>query len=221
MSPLPGRMRDRWRNRAEVKSGQGTIYWHILLRDQPKALAMAGEAQERLSSFTGLHMTPPESLHITTLLIGSTESIASQQTTRMLDEAKRALSHVRPINVTLGRILYHPEAIMLGVDPQRALDPILEGVRAGTRAAIGEEGAINGSFSSWTPHVTVAYSTADQPAAPIIDSLGRELPNCTVLIDAVSLVIQWGPERLWDWKTVGIVRLAEGPIEHKGTWEQR
>jgi 2'-5' RNA ligase len=207
MSPLPVQMRDRWRDRAEAKPGQGTIYWHILLRDQPKALAMAKEAQERLSRFAGLHMTPQQSLHITMLLVGSTDSIAAQQTTQMLHEAKRALSGVQPVNVTLGRILYHPEAIMLGVHPERALDPILEGVRAGTRDAIGGEGAINGSFSSWTPHATVAYSTAEQSAAPLINSLGRHLPNCTILIDAVSLVVQWGPERLWDWETVGIIRL--------------
>jgi 2'-5' RNA ligase len=205
-------MRDRWHNRPDAKPGQGTIYWHILLHDQPKALAMAGEAQERLSSFPGLHMTPKERLHITTLLVGSTDSISSQETTRVLDEAKRALIRAQPINIALGKILYHPEAIMLGVDPQRALDPILDGVRAGTRHATGEGGAINGSFSSWTPHITLAYSTTDQPAAPIIDTLGRGLPNCTVLIDAVSLVIQWGPERLWNWETLGTIRLPPGPI---------
>jgi 2'-5' RNA ligase len=221
MSPLPVRMRDRWRHRAEAKSGQGPIYWHILLRDHPKALAMAREAQERLSGFAGLHVTPQQWLHVTTLLIGSTDSFSSQQTIRMLHEARRALSGVQPINVTLGRILYHPEAIMLGIRPKRALDPILDAVRTGTRDAIGEQGAITGSFSSWTPHITVAYSTAEQLAAPIIDSLGGELPNCTVLIDAVSLVIQWGPERLWDWETVGTIRLSTGPIDHENTQQRR
>jgi 2'-5' RNA ligase len=216
MSPLPVQMRDRWRDRAEAKPGEGTIYWHILLRDQPKALAVAKEAQERLSGFDGLHMTPRQSLHITTLLVGSTNSISAQQNARMLNEAQRALSGVQPINITLGRLLYHPEAIMLGVDPQRALDPILEGVQAGTREAIGEEGTINGSFSSWTPHVTVAYSTAEQSAAPIINSLGRRLPNSVVVVDGVSLVIQWGPERLWDWEIVGTIRLTEGAIGHDG-----
>jgi hypothetical protein len=140
-------MRDRWRARAGAKPGQGVIYWHILLRGQSKALAMTKEAQERLSSFGGLHMTPQQSLHITTLLVGSTNPISAQQAARMLDEARRTLSGIQPINITLGRILYHPEAIMLRVDPQRALDPILEGVRTGTREAIGEEGALNGSFS--------------------------------------------------------------------------
>jgi hypothetical protein len=213
MSPLPVQMRDRWQDRAEAKPGEGTIYWHILLRDQPRALAMANKAQQRLSSFSGLHMTPRQSLHITTLLVGSTNSIFSQQTTQMLHKAKRTLSRVRPISVTLGRILYHPEAIMLGVDPRRALDPILEGVRAATRDVIGEEGAISGSFPSWTPHITVAYSVAEQLAAPIIDTLGRELPNCTVLIDAVSLVIQWGPEKLWNWETAGTIHLEPTTVD--------
>jgi 2'-5' RNA ligase len=206
-------MRDRWQNRADTKPGQGTIYWHILLKDQPDALAIATMAQERLSIFPGLHMTPRERLHVTTLLAGSTGSISSSQAAQMVHEARRTLSGVEPVNVTLGRILYHPEAIMLGVDPQRALDPIFDGVQAATRDVIGEEGAISGSFSSWTPHITVAYSVAEQLAAPIIASLGRELPNCTVLIDAVSLVIQWGPERLWNWETAGTIQLKAGAVD--------
>jgi hypothetical protein len=113
MSPFPERMRDRWQNRADTGPGRGIIYWHILLHDQPDAVALAEEAQERLSSFSGLHLTPLERLHITTLLVGSTGSVSAQQTTRILDETKRALASVQPISVTLGRILYHPEAIML------------------------------------------------------------------------------------------------------------
>jgi 2'-5' RNA ligase len=200
-------MRDRWQNRADTKPGQGTIYWHILLQDQPDVLALTDEAQERLSSFPGLHMTPRERLHITTLLAGPANSISVEQTTQMLEEARGTLASVRPISVTLGHILYHPEAIMLGVHPQGTLDPILDGVRAATRNAIREEGVTSGAFSSWTPHITMAYSTADQPAAPIINMLGRELPTCTLVIDAVSLVIQWGPERLWNWEILETIRL--------------
>lgn len=211
-------MRDRWQNRADTKPGDGTIYWHILLRDQPQAVTLAGEAQARLSSFSGLHMTPLERLHITALLVGSASSLSSRRISRILNEASSALAGVQPIDVTLGHILYHPEAIMLGVKPERALDPIHNGVRAGTRNAINQEGVISGSFSIWTPHATVAYSTANQSAAPIIDALGRELPNCTVRISAVSLVVQWGPERLWNWETLGTIKLASGrTVASEGT----
>ena len=136
-------MRDRWQNRADTKPGHGTTYWHILLSNQPKAVALAGEVRKRLSRFSGLHMTPLERLHITTLLVGSTDSIATPQITQILDAARHTLADVQPVNVSLGKVLYHPEAIMLGINPQRALDPILTAVQSGMRKATGLEGAIN------------------------------------------------------------------------------
>jgi hypothetical protein len=53
----------------------------------------------------------------------------------------------------------------------------------------------------------------DQPAAPITAALSPPLPRCEIQIRAVSLVMQYGPERLWDWRTVGSVRLpAPAPV---------
>jgi hypothetical protein len=34
-----------------------------------------------------------------------------------------------------------------------------------------------------------------------------QLPACRIDISAVSLVIQDGPERAWNWTTVGTIRL--------------
>jgi 2'-5' RNA ligase len=172
--------------------------------------AAAKEAQARLSRFDGLHMTPEKWLHMTALVAGTTDEISSNQMTTMLSEATQTLSQVQPIPVTLGRVMYHPEAIMLGVQLEHALDPLLGAVQEATRRATGREGAINGSLPSWTPHITVSYSTAEQASGPIVASLGKELPGCDVLVSAVSLVIQWGPERLWDWEPVGTVQLGTG-----------
>lgn len=207
MSPVPAQMRDRWLHRADINPGQGRIYWHVLLHDYPQVRAIAKEAQERLSNFSGLHMTPEKWLHLTTLVVGPAADTSPDQRAAMLREAARTLSDTKPIPVKLGHILYHPEAIMLGVHPERALDPILKGVQAATREATGKEGVINGSLPTWTPHITVAYSTAEQSAAPIVQLLGKELPARKILINAVSLVIQWGPERDWNWEPVGTVRL--------------
>jgi hypothetical protein len=41
-------------------------------------------------------------------------------------------------------------------------------------------------------HVTVAYSAASQPADPIITALGTAVPVGRAVIDAISLVVQWG-----------------------------
>ena len=65
MSPLPDRLVDRWEHRAEAPSGGGMVYWHVLLGNHPQVQELAREAQERLSGFAGLHMTPLQWVHIT------------------------------------------------------------------------------------------------------------------------------------------------------------
>jgi len=170
---------------------------------------MVSAAQERLASFPRLHMTPRHWLHITTLIVGSADEIGDGRMQAMLAHARQSLSGSAPIDATIGRILYHPEAVMLKVQPVDALSPILKAAQSATRAVVGRDGTVNGgSTASWTPHVTVCYSTARQPAEPVISALGKELPSCDITIDALSLVVQRGPERLWDWHVIGSVSLT-------------
>jgi 2'-5' RNA ligase len=61
---------------------------------------------------------------------------------------------------------------------------------------------------SWVPHVTLAYSTSAQPAAPIIATLGRKLPEHGIRVERVDLIIQEGAERLWNWRSVAEVSLG-------------
>ena len=210
--PVPDETRDRWSNRAELDSGKGAIYWHMLFRDNPAVRATARKAQARLASFGDLHMTPEEWLHATALVAGTTEDISSEDLEVMLSEAQQHLDSVQPIGVTISPVLYHPEAIMLGVTPDGALDPIHRAVRQATLAVTGRTGSVTGPTARWTPHITISYSTGTQPMAPIAVALGHEVPRCDITVRAVSLVIQWGPERLWNWQTVGTANLGlRGP----------
>ena len=208
MSPIPAETRDRWSNRAELDSSKGAIYWHILFRDYPAVRATAREAQARLAPFRDLHMTPEEWLHATALVAGTTEDISSEYLDQMLSEARQHLSGIQPISVTISRVLYHPEAIMLGFTPEGALDPIHHAVRQATLTVTGRTGDITGPAERWTPHITISYSTGRQPMAPIAGALGREVPRCDITVRAVSLVIQWGPERHWNWQPVGTAHLG-------------
>jgi 2'-5' RNA ligase len=199
-------MRNRWLNRNDPAPGCGMIYWHVLMYSYPEARAAAKDAQETLAGFPGLHMTPLRWLHVTILVAGSTDEITRDQMSVMVSEAERLLCDVDPIPVTLGKVLYHPEAIMFGVQPVEALRPILDAAQSATWQAVGHAVKINETLASWTPHMTISYSTATQPAAPITAALGKSLRERRILIDSVALVIQWGPERLWDWEPVGAAR---------------
>jgi 2'-5' RNA ligase len=199
MNGLPAEMIDRWQDRAEPAPGEGLIYWHILLGDNPDVVALAREAQQRLAPFSGLHMTPLTWLHMTVLIAGPASEIGDGQIQQLARVAGQLLADVPPPTVAVGNVLYHPEAIMLAARPSEALLPVLEVAQQATREVTGSSGR-PGSKLPWTPHITIAYSTAHQPTGPIIDALGRSLPERKVQIRALSLVNQRGSERDWDWQ---------------------
>jgi hypothetical protein len=205
MSALPARMHNRWQERAEPGPGDAQLYWHILMRDQPQVCALAAVARRRLAGFPGLHFTPEQRLHLSVLRLGLVTELARNEIDAMTAQARHLLRQVPPATRTLGRVLYHPEAITLGVSPGDALDAVSLAIHkaAGILARpvdIGPESRI--------PHVTVAYSTHDQPAEPIIAALGHELPECPLIIDTIHLIAQYGAERSWNWQSIATIPIG-------------
>lgn len=212
MSPPPAQFTNRWQQRPGALSFQDSLCWHVLLGGQPAVRAIARQAQQRLAGFGGLHMTPMRWLHITVLPAGPAAEIDRDARQEMLTRAGSRLSGTAPVTVTLSRVFYHPEAIVLGVSPASALAPVFDAAQAATREVTGACGGAGslGAHSSWVPHLTLCYSITEQPAAPVIAALGKALPACEVTIEQLSLVVQNGPEPLWDWHPVGAVRLHNG-----------
>jgi 2'-5' RNA ligase len=202
LTRLPSQMADRWQGRAEPSPGQDMLYWHILLGDSPQARELASIARQRLASFPGLHFTPKRWLHVTTLAVGLVEEFTEADIGNMVGRARGFLSGIPPVRIVLGKILYHPEAIALGIEPTGVLDPVRDAVHAAVMNRQKKE------HRSWVPHVTLAYSTTVQPAAPIIATLGRKLPEHCISVDRVNLIIQEGAERLWHWRSVAEVSLG-------------
>lgn len=202
---LPEQMTNRWARRRDPERGEQTLYWHVLMRDYPEVGDLAQQARNQLAAFDGLHMTPADCLHMTTLVAGPAEWFSNAQREQMIQAAAEQLADVPPIAVRLSKILYHPEAIFIAVTPGAALAPLRRTAIAATRAA-GRDAS--DPDDEWRPHVTLCYSTSDQSARPIIDALGPALPEKTVTVRKLSLVIQTGSELAWDWTIVGSADLA-------------
>ena len=209
MSPLPAQFTGRWDNQARL-SYDDAVCWHVLLGGDAAVQAAAASARKRLARFTGLHMTPAEWLHVTIMRAGTSDVITPDDMSRMLDRAQAELAHAAPVTVTFQRVFYHPEAIVLSAAPSSALAPVFTAARAATREVLGADaGDVEGD--GFAPHLTLCYSTSEQPAAPVIAELGKTLPPCQVTISELSLVIQDGPEDQWNWRVAGSARLMGGP----------
>jgi 2'-5' RNA ligase len=206
MSHLPVQFTDRWGGHRAGLSYEDSVCWHLLLGSDASVRAVVADAQQRIARFGGMHMTPLRWLHVTVLLAGPVAAITPDDMGEMLARATTALSRIAPPTVTLERDLYYREGITLGVSPAAALSPVLEAARAATREVTGTSGSAEDD--AWMPHVTLCYSTSEQPAAPVIAELGMAIPAREVTIDRLSLVVQNGPEQLWDWRVAGAARLG-------------
>jgi 2'-5' RNA ligase len=204
-------MRNRWASRPEPGPGQAQLYWHVLMRDQPQVCALAAVARQRLAAFGGLHLTPERWLHLSILRAGLAGGLPDAVLEAMIGQARERLAPAGPVAATLGPVLYRPEAIALEVGPDGALDAVRAAILDAARAAGLGDAVTAAAAQPWVPHVTVAYSTADQPDEPIIAALGRELPAGQITIDSISLVAQHGPEREWAWQPLAAIPLRAQP----------
>ena len=199
MSPLPVQMENHWSPEPGVDPARAQLMWFMLLAGHPQVARLTRLGQARLAGIAGLDLVPQEWLHMTTLIAGFADEITPGQVEAMAGQARRLLARTAPVTVTLGRVLYHPRAIMLAARPPQALEPVLRAVQQATRIATGREGELH--HEPWTPHITLAYGNAAYPAGPVIEALGRELPAEHVAISSISLISQ-APEQLWTWHLV-------------------
>ncbi|HUJ06670.1 MAG TPA: 2'-5' RNA ligase family protein [Streptosporangiaceae bacterium] len=202
---LPTELTSHWWQRPGRRPGREQYHWHILFHDQPAVAALAAMAQRKLAGLSCLDPVPTRWLHLTTLVVGFADETDQSAVDAMVGQARALLAAVRPVRVSLGRVFYHPEAVVLPVEPLRALDPVLDAVTAACAAA-GLDGQPD--TRPWLPHVSVAYANTCAPAAPVIAALGRRLPPAQVTVRSVSLVAQTQVGRSWQWRPVAEVPLA-------------
>lgn len=201
MRPPPPRMRDRWAGRPELPAGTAAVYWHVLLGGDPAVRAAAADVRHALRDVDGLHPVPPAWLHLTMFLAAVTDDVDDAHLAGAVADVADALHGLPPVEVSLGRVRYLPEAVTLAVEPVPVLRDLRMRVRAAGECAFPDLRVP--PSERWYPHVTVAYSTADRPTAPLLDALGERVTTRRCTIDALSLVVQSGAERSWIWEPVG------------------
>jgi 2'-5' RNA ligase len=207
MSPLPKRLADHWWQRPGRRPGRLQYHWHILFHDQPRLHELAAAAQRKLADLPSLDMVPLQWLHLTTLVAGFADEVPPRAVDTMVMTAQQLLAPAEPIQVSLGRVFYHPEAVVLLVEPAAGLEAVLSAVQIATREAGCQA---HTDTDPWRPHISVAYSNGSGPAAPVIEALGLRVPSTEITIGSVSLVAQAQVGHSWQWQPVAEVQLGSG-----------
>ena len=206
-SSSPDRMRDHWWWRPGWRAGRRMCTWHVTFDDQPRLHELVSSYQAALAPLPGLDLIPARWLHLTMQGIAFTDEVSPPEIADIAEAARKHLATQQPVSLSVGPALVDPEAILLQVSPADSLDP----VRAGVRAAIADvRGAERVPESEhWTPHISIAYSNSEAPAAPYAEALNTiTRAPVKLTVSAVHLIELSRDAHLYQWTTKAEVLLS-------------
>ena len=201
----PEIMRNHWWWRPGWDVGRRFYTWHLTFEGQDDVHRLAAEYRAGLASVGGLTLIPDQWLHLTMQGLGFAEDVSDKTAYEVGTAAGMRLQGVPAFDLTVGPAVLDPEAILLNVQP----DGPVRAVRDAIRSAIGEVlGEVPEKADGFTPHVSVAYSAGDGPAAPIAAALaGLEVQPATARITSAQLIVLHRDNQMYEWET-----FAQAPL---------
>src|SRR6266540_2104451 len=137
-----------------------------------------------------------------------TYEVSRQQLRQLVVAAERRCGALAPLTLTLGPARVDPEGVCLPVAPQGPVRWLRMAVRGAIAEVLGE-GRVPDAAEEFWPHVSVAYSNADGPAAPIVERVGRVgALEAVVTIGEVRLLELERAGHVYRWETRAVVPLG-------------
>jgi len=198
-------MREHWW-RPGWRPGRRMYAWHVTFRDQPAVQDLAARARAVLRDVPGLELVPGPWLHLTMQGIGFSDEVSVGDLAAINAAARSRLAAVSAAPVTIGPARVLDEGIGCDAHPASALSPARDAVRA----AIGDvwgPARVPGE-ANWWPHVSLAYASADGPAAPAEMALAGFTAAAVITVSEVQLILLGRDDHRYQWETQATVRLG-------------
>ncbi len=121
---------------------------------------------------------------MTVHVAGATEEIDSESLRALLSRSQEAVNGIHPVPVTARRLLYHPEAIVLAIEPAEELRSVALSVGEATQEILGARPDTLRRSSTWLSN-RVCTRNASRSVSR------REARARTVSRSRISLPLSW------------------------------
>lgn len=207
MTTQPESMRNHWWWRPGWSVGRRFYTWHLTFEGQGDVHRLAAEYCSALAPLGAiLTPVPDQWLHLTMQGIGFVGEVKDEDVRAIADAAGARLAAVPAFDLRIGPEVLDPEAVLLHVHP----DGPVRAIRDAIRSAIGDVlGEVPEKAEGFTPHVSVAYSAGDGPAAPIVEVLaGIEAAPARARISSAELIVIHRDSQMYEWESFARVPLG-------------
>jgi 2'-5' RNA ligase len=166
---------------------------------------MAESYRLALAPLEVLDPVPNQWLHLTLQGVGFVDEVKRSTVDEIVAAAAGHLAGVEPFELRFGRPQVEPEAVCCFFDPASPA-----AVRGAIRAGIGEVlPEAPGPADGFRPHVSLAYSNGEGPAAPIDEALDSVAPESAgAHIGSAELIILNRDNQQYEWETYASVPLG-------------
>jgi hypothetical protein len=201
-------LRNHWWWRPGWAIGRRFYTWHLTFDGEHELYELVRAYQRQLAQVPGLDLIPLQWLHLTMQGLGFTHDITPRDADRIVAAAALHLGQLRPTRLTFQCATVRPEAIALPPEPPTPVQAIRDAIRAG----IGDVWGVSNvpeQADGFQPHLSLAYSNDDQPAAPIIDIIERVTNTpVTITIDRAALIVLNRDQHVYRWTTYATVPIG-------------
>jgi len=199
-------MADHWWWRPGWSVGRRFYTWHLTFDGQPDVQRLVGAYRDALAGLPGLDLIPDRWLHLTMQGIGFVDEVEERDVAAIVDAARVRLASVPAFEAQFGAPAVTPEAVECFAEPT---EPVAA-VRSAIRAAIGDVLLeVPEAADGFRPHVSVAYSSSDGPAAPIRNTIAAlQIPPATARITSAELIVLHRDRRMYEWQPFAQVPLG-------------
>lgn len=206
------RLKNQWYWRPGWHTGRRFYTWHLTF-DGYRDLHDLSARIQRAIDLPYLSLVPDRWLHLTMQGLGFTGEVHDSDLAAIVDAARKRCREVAPFDMSLGPGDADSEGVGLLI---QSWQPVAD-VRTAIRNAIATVWAeVPEPSDGFRPHVTVAYSAADEPCSTLRERLStlRSMPPVTIRIATVELIRLGRDQYLYEWDVVAAVplghRLAAG-----------
>ena len=206
MSNQPESMTDHWWWRPGWRRGRRFYTWHITFADQPDVCRLIGAYRDALAGLSGLDLIPDQWLHLTTQGINFVDEVDEHDVAAIVDAARSRLAKVPAFDVRFGTPVVTPEAVETFAEPAGPVAAVRDAIRAAIGDVLPE---VPENAAGFRPHVSVAYSSSDGPAAPILAAVAAaSVPPATARITSAELIVLHRDNFMYEWEPFAQVPLG-------------
>lgn len=207
MTTQPETMRNHWWWRPGWSVGRRFYTWHLTFDGQDDVHRLAAEYRSALAPLgAALTPIPDKWLHLTMQGVGFVGEAEEEDVQAIADAARDRLATVPAFDLRIGPAVLDPEAVLLEVEPEGPVRAVRDAIREAIGAVLGD---VPEKADSFTPHVSVAYSNSEGPAAPIAQVLGGlGIMPARARISAAELIVINRDNKMYEWESFATASLG-------------